>query len=156
MELFSIRPMEESDLDVVMYLEGVCFLAPWNLEQIRYELNESPVSNVWVIESSTSGVVGFVDCWIMFNFATIAQICVNPVYRRRGLGRMMLDEVIKDCKAHKMNNISLEVRTHNEAAIKMYLESGFVINHTKKAYYTNGDDAYYMIKYLRDDEKGER
>ena len=148
MELFSTRPMEESDLDVVMYLENTCFLAPWGLKELMYELNDNPVSSLWVIESSTVGVVGFIDYWITFDSATIAQICINPVYRKRGLGISLLQEAFKDCKAHKVRSITLEVREHNVPAIRLYERFGFKNVLLKEKYYTNGDNAIYMIKEM--------
>ena len=140
--------MEESDLDVVMYLENTCFVAPWGLKELTYEINDNPVSNLWVIESSMYGVAGFVDYWITFDSATICQICVNPVFRKKGLGSQLMTELIKDCRANKVRNITLEVREHNESAIRLYEKFGFKKVLVKEKYYTNGDNAIYMIKEM--------
>ena len=148
MELFTVRPMEESDLVVVMYLENTCFVAPWGLKELIYEINDNPVSSLWVIESSTHGVVGFVDYWITFDSATICQICVNPVFRKRGLAAQMMIEVIKDCRANKVRNITLEVREHNDSAIRLYEKCGFKRVLLKEKYYTNGDNAIYMVREM--------
>lgn len=148
MELFTVRPMEESDLEVVMYLENTCFIAPWGLKELNYEINDNPVSNLWVIESSMYGVAGFVDYWITFDSATICQICVNPVFRKKGLASQMMSELIKDCKANKVRNITLEVREHNESAIRLYERFGFKKILLKEKYYTNGDNAIYMVKEM--------
>ena len=148
MELFSLRPMKESDLNGVMYLENTCFVAPWGLKDVKYELNDNPVSNLWVIESDLTGVVGFVDYWITFDSATVCQICINPVYQRKGLGSILIEEMIKDCRTENVRNITLEVRDHNVAAIKLYEKHGFKKIIVKEGYYTNGDNALYMIKEL--------
>ena len=148
MELFSLRPMKEKDLNVIMYLENTCFVSPWALKDLKYELNDNPVSNLWVIESETTGIVGFVDYWITFDSATICQICVNPLFRRKGLGSMMIDELVSDCKANRVRNITLEVRENNDAAIKLYEKNRFKKSLVKEAYYTNGDNAVYMIREL--------
>ena len=148
MNFFTVRPMKESDLNVVMYLENTCFVAPWGLKDVKYELNDNPVSNLWVIESETTGIVGFVDYWITFDSATICQICVNPLFRRKGLGSMMIDELVSDCKANRVRNITLEVRENNDAAIKLYEKNEFKKSLVKEAYYTNGDNAVYMIREL--------
>ena len=150
MELFSIRPMEESDLPVVLYLENTCFIAPWGLKEISYELNDNPVSSLWVIESSQSGVVGFIDYWITFDSATICQICVNPICRGRGLGARLMEEAIKDCRANKVRNVTLEVREHNEPAIKLYEKFNFKRILIKEKYYTNGDNAIYMVREMEE------
>ena len=148
MDYFAVRPMKQKDLNIVMYLENTCFVAPWGLKDLQYELNDNPVSNLWVIESESSGVVGFVDYWITFDSATICQICVNPIVRRNGLGSMMMEELIKDCHANRVRNITLEVRENNENAIKLYEKFGFKKSVLKEKYYTNGDNAIYMIKEL--------
>ena len=148
MNFFTVRPMKESDLNVVMYLENTCFVAPWGLKDVKYELNDNPVSNLWVIESDLTGVVGFVDYWITFDSATVCQICINPVYQRKGLGSMLIEEMIKDCRTENVRNITLEVRDHNVPAIKLYEKLGFKKTVIKEAYYTNGDNALYMIKEL--------
>ena len=148
MELFSVRPMEESDLQTILYLENSCFIAPWGLNEILYELNSNPVSNLWVIESERSGVVGFVDYWITFDSATVCQICINTACRKVGLGSRLMQEVISDCKANKVRNITLEVRQNNEPAINFYKKFGFAQVLIKEKYYTNGDNAIYMIKEL--------
>ena len=148
MNFFTVRPMKESDLNVVMYLENTCFVAPWGLKDVKYELNDNPVSNLWVIESDLTGVVGFVDYWITFDSATVCQICINPVYQRKGLGSILIEEMIKDCRTENVRNITLEVRDHNVAAIKLYEKHGFKKTIVKDGYYTNGDNALYMIKEL--------
>ena len=148
MNFFTVRPMKESDLNVIMYLENTCFVAPWGLKDVKYELNDNPVSNLWVIESDLTGVVGFVDYWITFDSATVCQICINPVYQRKGLGSMLIEEMIKDCRTENVRNITLEVRDHNVAAIKLYEKHGFKKTIVKECYYTNGDNALYMIKEL--------
>lgn len=150
MELFSIRPALEKDVPIILDLEHRCFIAPWEKENILYELNENPVSNLWVIEGDVSGVVGYIDYWITFDSATICQICINPNYRKMKLGSILMTDVIKDCKANKVRNITLEVREHNEAAIRLYEKFGFEKVLVKKAYYTNGDNAIYMIRKMED------
>ena len=152
MDLFFVRPMEKKDLETVMYLENTCFIAPWTLDNMKYELNDNPVSNLWVIQSNAAGVVGFIDYWITFDSSTICQICVNPVYRKNGLASMLMEEAIKDCKANKVRNVTLEVREHNESAIRLYEKFGFKTDHVKKNYYTNGDNALYMIKTFGEGE----
>ncbi|MCR5184897.1 MAG: ribosomal protein S18-alanine N-acetyltransferase [Bacilli bacterium] len=153
MELFSIRPIEEKDIDIILSLENQCFLAPWKKENIIYELKENPVSNLWGVESNIYGLVGYIDYWITFDSSTICQICVNPTHQRKHLGSMLLNEAIKDCTAQKVRNVTLEVREHNLPAIKLYEKHGFEKVMIKKAYYTNGDNAVYMIKQIQEGDK---
>ena len=145
-----IRPMLDSDLPQVMEIENQCFLHPWKDKDILYELHENPVSNVWVIEYSNASlglkyVVGFVDYWVTFDSGTICQIAVHPDIQRSGVGSQLMEEVIKDARAKKVNTLTLEVRESNEKAIKFYTKHGFKITLKKPQYYSNGEDALYMV-----------
>ena len=151
MELFSIRPAEEKDVPIILDLEEKCFVAPWKKENIVYELHENPVSNVWVIElenklQNIKSVVGFCDYWHTFDSATITQIAVHPELQHKQLGSAMIDEIINDCYAKKVQTLTLEVRANNTKAINFYLKHGFKKELVKPKYYDNGDDAIYMIR----------
>ncbi|MBO6280442.1 MAG: ribosomal protein S18-alanine N-acetyltransferase [Bacilli bacterium] len=145
-----IRPMTDSDLPQVMEIENTSFLHPWKEKDFHYEMHENPVSNVWVIEYSNASlglktIVGFVDYWVTFDSGTICQIAVHPDIRRSGVGSELMDEVIKDAKIKKIRTLTLEVRESNEKAIKFYQKYGFNISHVKPSYYSNGENALYMI-----------
>lgn len=140
-----LRPAEIKDLPTLMGIEEECFLAPYNKEQFLYELKENSVSNVTVVELN-GVIVGFYDYWHTFDSATICQIAVSKAYRRLGLADLMLKDIIKDCFAKRVVNITLEVRTNNIAAIKLYEKNGFEKVLTKPQYYSNGDDAFYMVR----------
>ena len=145
-----IRPMVDSDLPQVMEIENTCFLHPWQEKDFMYEMHENPVSNVWVIEYSNVSfglkqIVGFLDYWVTFDSGTICQIAVHPDIQRSGVGSELITEMIKDAKAKKVRTITLEVRESNIKAINFYKKHGFVTSHVKPGYYTNGENALYMI-----------
>lgn len=145
-----IRPMTANDLPQVMEIENMCFISPWKEKDLLYEINENPVSNIWVIELSNESlglkhICGFVDYWNTFDSGTICQIGVHPDIQHSGLGSELMTEVIKDAKAKKVRTLTLEVRESNTKAINFYKKNGFKISHCKEQYYTNGDNAIYMI-----------
>lgn len=140
-----VNIVKESDADSLLAIEQKCFVAPWSKENILYEINENPVSCLLKLEYNGQ-IIGFADYWITFDSATIAQIAVLPEYRRHHFASLLMDEIISDCYAKKVLVITLEVRTHNDAAIAFYTKYGFKNILTKPHYYTNGDDAFYMIK----------
>ena len=59
-----------------------------------------------------------------------------------------MEEIIKDAQAKKVRTITLEVRKNNEKAVNLYQKYGFKATLTKEKYYSNGDDALYMMKEL--------
>lgn len=148
---YEIRPMTRNDLPQVMVIENSSFLNPWKEKDLIYEMEENPVSNIWVLEISNEQfglrqICAFCDYWVTFDSGTICQIAVHPDIRREHLGSMMMEEIIKDAKAKKVNTLTLEVRKSNEAAIRLYQKFGFYVSHVKPGYYADGEDAIYMIK----------
>lgn len=149
-----MRDMTIEDLPQVMEIENLCFLHPYKEKDLIYEINENPVSNVWVIEYSNKSlglkqIVGFVDYWVTFDSGTICQIAVHPDIQRSGIGTIMMEEVKKDAYAKRVKTLTLEVRESNVKAINFYKKHGFVISHKKEGYYSNGEDAIYMILEVR-------
>ena len=142
-----IRDMNKTDLARVMDIESKTFVAPWKESEMLYELEENKFANLAVIVLDNY-VVGFYDYWHTFDSATIAQIAVDPIYQRQHLGSLLMEEIIKDTKAKKVRTITLEVRKTNEKAVNLYQKYGFKTTLTKEKYYSNGDDALYMMKEL--------
>jgi ribosomal-protein-alanine N-acetyltransferase len=147
----TIRPMEKKDLPSVLEIENLCFKNPWKEEQFLYEMEENPFSNPWVVElSSTSNdnvaIVGFCIYWQTFDSATICQIAVHPEIQRRQLGSAMMDEIINDCYAKRVQTLTLEVRESNTKAINFYLKHDFEKVTVKPHYYEDGENALYMTR----------
>ena len=142
---FEIRPANRNDLQALLELENLCFQHPWKEKDLIYELEENPVSNFWVIEVNNQ-VVGFSDYWVTFDSATIAQIAIHPTFRRNHLGSALMQDIIDDCYAKKVASLTLEVRIGNEKAIGLYMKHGFKKIVVKPHYYTDGEDAIYMVR----------
>ena len=152
----NIREATENDLPPIMQIEELCFPhGAWREENILYELKENPVAHFWVIELALNDgdpyqVVGFCDYWETFDSATICQIAIHPYLQHRQLGCALMDEIYNDAMAKKVRNITLEVRVSNEQAINFYKKHGFKIVTTKPHYYDNGEDAYYMMLEVKE------
>jgi len=70
-----------------------------------------------------------------FDDAELIMIAVDPLYRRRGIGEMLLEELISEAKKREAAGIFLEVRESNEAARAMYEKAGFVVTGVRRDYY---------------------
>ena len=147
----TVREMEEKDLPMVLEIENLCFKDKWNKDNFLYEIHDNPYSNPWVLElgntdESIVSVVGFCVYWQTFDSATICQIAVHPTLQHRHLGSAMMDEIINDCFAKRVQSLTLEVRTSNKSAIQFYKKHGFKEEVVKPHYYRDGEDALYMTR----------
>jgi len=149
----TVRKMIASDVSSVLNIENSCFgKEAYNEEQIKYDLLENPVSTM-LVATVNADVVGFIDFMITFDSATISQIAVDETYRKHGVGNLLLGEMVRICKSQEeeVDNITLEVRESNAVARRFYKRHSFQEITTKKRYYSDGEDAIYMVRSIIND-----
>ena len=57
-----------------------------------------------------------------------------------------MKEAFKEMKENEVFSITLEVRVSNIKAQRLYEKLGFKNTLLKKSYYSDGEDAFYMVK----------
>ena len=80
--------------------------------------------------------------------ARILMMAVRRHFRRRGIGRALMNTFINSCTLRGAKRIYLEVRMSNIAAIEFYRSLGFSAGATYPSYYDDGEDALIMWKTL--------
>ena len=145
-----IRKATLDDIDDLLVIENKCFSDPWKKKDLQYELSENPV-NVFLVFEKDLEIIGFIDFMITFNSATISQIAIAPEHRNKGYARRLLDAMEtkfpKDIE-NSVETITLEVRASNQKALNLYTKNGYEKITIKPKYYSNGEDAIYMVKRL--------
>jgi [ribosomal protein S18]-alanine N-acetyltransferase len=144
-----IRKMREDDVLAIVSVEMGAFAEPWPEKVIRYELNENPCSHLYVATIDDE-VVGYLDFMITFDSATISRLAVNESNRRKGIGQALINKMIVVCKRQKeeVSWITLEVRPSNVDALGLYTKNEWKRVTTKKGYYSDGEDAIYMVRSI--------
>ena len=139
------RLAKKEDINSLYELEFNTFKAPWNLNHFTYEVNENDFSRTLVVYQDDV-LIGYINYWIIFDQATINKVCVKEEFRRRGIAQKLFDMAFEDIKKSECMVCTLEVRISNEKAISFYIKNGFEKVLVKKAYYSDGEDAFYMVK----------
>src|SRR6266849_6724276 len=144
----SLRPMTIADLDEVMAIERDSFVYPWSsrffLRELEIECARSVLAEV------NRRVVGYVLFWLLPDEIDIHNIAVHTEFRRRGLGRLLIGQVIARAQRRLSIRVTLEVRVSNSSARKLYESMGFVITGLRRGYYSdNGEDALAMALNLK-------
>ena len=114
-------------------------------KDLDYEIHENPVSKILVVKDN-SKIVGYLDYWITFDSSTIFKIIIKKEYRAQGLASLLFQKMIDDLKENEVLFSTLEVRTSNENAIKLYNKFGYEKITIKEKYYKDGEDAIYMVR----------
>jgi len=143
----TIRPAAESDLPAICALEEATFVSDaWSPEQMAAELG-SVHTTYMVVEDDVEGTVGYggVLAPSASSDADIQTIAVAPSFRRAGLGRALMAELIGAARVAGAQRVFLEVRADNPAAQSLYTDLGFVEVGVRPHYYQPDDvDAVVM------------
>ncbi|MBO5364601.1 MAG: ribosomal protein S18-alanine N-acetyltransferase [Clostridia bacterium] len=149
-----IELLKESDIDEILKLEELCFPEdPWSRLSFEKEL-DNPLSVFFVARDEETGkMIGYGGIWLMYDIADITNIAVHPDYRQEGIGRELLQLLVRIAEEKKMTAITLEVRESNLPAQKLYESAGFIHCGTRKRYYQGIEDAKIMTLELKPTEE---
>jgi ribosomal-protein-alanine N-acetyltransferase len=90
-------------------------------------------------------VAGFLNCWMVAGELQLNTIAVKACRRRSGIAARLMTAMMRMAAAEGLASATLEVRSSNRAAIKLYEKFGFVVKGTRKKYYgETGEDAWIM------------
>lgn len=130
-----IIPMEFEHIDSIAAIEVECFSVPWSKKSLAEELNvSSAVFNTALVENNVAGYIGMHH---LDDVGYICNIAVSSNYRRMGIASALLKSQINYAKSHALSEITLEVRTSNEAARQLYEKFGFKRLGTRPNFYNN-------------------
>ena len=147
-----ICPMTASDLDEVLVIEVASYPRPWHVSHFLDEL-ASTHSFPLVAFDPAGKVAGYICLMSLLDEGHILNVAVRSDCRGRGVGRMLVERAVAECRARGADFVSLEVRPSNEAALALYRTLGFRETGRRKKYYENGEDAILMECMLTDSEE---
>lgn len=81
--------------------------------------------------------------------AHLVLLAVQPLQRRRGIGRRMVEWLMESALVAGMASVHLELRADNEAARRFYRALGFSETVLMPRYYNGREAAMRMIRVLR-------
>lgn len=147
MSAITIRRMAEKDLERVTAIEQEIFSDPWSLNAFKTDLNNDMAWPL-VVEFEDS-VIGYTSLYIVAGEVQIGNFAVAAGYRKRGVAKKMMSEIIKIAGDHTCNSIFLEVRESNRQAQALYESFGFKFSGRRNNYYANPrESAVLMAKEL--------
>lgn len=142
-----LRPMSKDDLDEVMAIERSAYRYPWSP---GFFLQELQVACARSILAEVDGrICGYVLFWLLPGSIDIHNLAIATDYRRLGIARLLMHQVVAAAGAQSATRVTLEVRQSNEPAKRLYFSLGFVQTGLRKGYYSDdGEDAFSMTLEL--------
>jgi len=139
-----VTSMTAADIPAVHAIESASFPTPWPPYAFREELESNRMAHYLVVRAGDR-VVAYAGIWLMVDEAHVTTFAVLPAYRRRGLGGLLLCELMALSTDLGAAVCTLEVRLGNAAARQLYAEFGFRPVGVRPRYYSdNGEDALIM------------
>ena len=139
-----LRPAGPEDAETVYAILSESMRLTWSRDAICAELGSNPAACVLLAEEEGEAA-GCIHWWTVFDEAQIMNLAVRPVYRRRGIARLLLDAAIQSARREGATAVVLEVRAGNTPAIELYTAAGFRTVAVRPGYYEDtGEDALFM------------
>ncbi|MGL5930603.1 MAG: ribosomal protein S18-alanine N-acetyltransferase [Dermatophilaceae bacterium] len=140
-----LRDLRWTDVAAVAALEAEVFPADaWSEASWWAELAARPQRD-YVAAVGGSGLVGYAGLDQRGEVCDVMTVAVAPVSRGLGLGRILLDELMRRARGRGASSAMLEVRADNDAALRLYESTGFEVVSVRRGYYQpEGVDALVL------------
>ena len=143
-DLYNFFPMDINYLTKVYELELESYDFPWTKEILRDCILYKYDSFVVVLNNN---LVGYIISKITYPETHILNLTVKKNFRKKGIGKALIELIISDARLRNSENIILEVRANNTDAQSLYKKLNFEVIGTRKDYYeskNDREDAYVL------------
>jgi ribosomal-protein-alanine N-acetyltransferase len=142
-----LRPMEETDIGAVLAVERAGYPHPWTEGNFRDCLRAGYCC--WVLEQD-GAIIGHGVLSVAVGEAHVLNVCVHPDRQGRGLGRRILERLLRLAREHEADTAFLEVRASNTVAQRLYESAGFNEIGLRRGYYPAHKGREDAVVYARD------
>ena len=147
--LFWLRPMTMADLPGVREVDRLSFPTPARAGLFEHELAQNDMAYYQVLGLGEDGrsaqIIGFSGFWLIADEIHISTIASHPQWRGRGLGELLLLNLLFRAYTLPANMVTLEVRRSNAVAQALYEKYQFKEVGIRPRYYRDtGEDALLM------------
>lgn len=144
-----VKDMTWPDIERVVEIENSLFAAdPWTAELFWAELAEVGTSREVVCAWIDDAIVGYASLRYVGKEGDVNTIAVASGHQGQGIGRELMNWMYLSAKDHGVEELFLEVRSDNKAALAMYEKDQFERIDVRKNYYGTDIDAIVMRKRL--------
>jgi ribosomal-protein-alanine N-acetyltransferase len=143
-----IRRLTYADLPQVISVERRAFPTPWSLAMFVLELSKA--SGICLAATLGDRIVGYLICSRYDTVWHLMNVAVDTRLRRQGIAAALIERLFELADGPS-EQYTLEVRTSNDAAIKLYEGFGFRSAGRRRGYYhDNREDALIMWRTAPD------
>ena len=136
------EPLRYEHLRQMAQIEQEAFDQPWSERMFIPEVEDE--NAYYLVGVRGDEVICYGGFHKVLDEAHITNIAVRADSRGRGIGTLLMSELISRARMLGVKYMTLEVRDNNEPAIRLYQSFGFKVEGVRKKYYNNVRDALIM------------
>jgi len=140
----SILPMTTSDIPAVTRIERASFSTVWPSDAFYNELSTNKLAHYFVGRFDHR-VVGYGGLWVILEDSHVTTLAVDPEYRGRGFGEVLLLRLIDEAIERDAAWMTLEVRESNAVAQRLYRKYGFTTVTMRTGYYSDDNESALIM-----------
>lgn len=144
-----LRTLRVSDLPTVLPIEARSFPTPTSESLFRRELTENRLAHHQALLVSEGPahetLTGYAGYWIMADEVHVTTIAVDPAWRGRGFGEVLLLNMLYEAIKIGAALVTLEVRERNTIAQSLYTKYGFERVGVRRNYYRDTGEAAILM-----------
>lgn len=145
---FEVIKLTEKDAFSASEIEKLCFSKPWSEATLVSEMKSRYSDFFGAFEGEK--LVGYIGGRTIAGETEIFNVAVSPEYRRKGIGKKLIEKFIEASKEKETDVIFLEVRASNLPAINLYEGAGFVFCGIRKDYYDDPKENAILMRLAFD------
>jgi [ribosomal protein S18]-alanine N-acetyltransferase len=136
-----LEALDRRHLDRVVAIEALTSPRPWSDASFLEELDRADRRYLVALAPD---VVGFAGLALQAGDAHVMTVAVHPDAQRLGVGRRLVRGLLAAASEAGAAAATLEVRTSNTPAVRLYRSAGFEAAGVRPGYYPDGEDAMIM------------
>lgn len=143
--MIEIRQMQLDDLEQVMEIENENFSVPWTETGFfSFLIRED---TLFLVAQEGEEILGYCGVVMVQDEGDITNVAVKKNRQNQGVGKKLMEELVKYTEQEGVTRLFLEVRASNEPAIHLYQNMGFVQTGIRKNYYEEPrEDGIMMMR----------
>ena len=128
-------------------IERESFPTPWSREDFWREASNDFAC--YIVALDDAEIIGFGGCWISFEEAQVTNIALTASQRGRGLGKVLMEKLMRAATERGAERMTLEVRPSNTPALRLYEGLGFAAIGVRKKYYQDNDEDAILMWHTK-------
>lgn len=121
---YNIRLMKPQDLQAVELVDHLAFSPLWQFSASGLRAGFQDSAFATVVET-TKGVIAYQISTPTSFGGHLARLAVHPDYQNKGIGRALLQNVLKEFKKREARNVTVNTQISNSPSLRLYEKAGF-------------------------------